>query len=209
MITPATPPVNCPVCGKPLSTGANCPNCRLSCAADREVIAARSQATEPPPVPSQSPPFQFGLSSLLLITTLAAVVMSVSVMLPGLGIALAVISVPALVRTYVLVRGSRADGKPASAQEKVVLFLTCLGIAAIIAIVTGAAFFVTCLVGFIGTSAASGGVPSSLDKSLTIGVVLGAGVGIPLLVVLLRWWFRQAGGFAKRPDYFPPPERKP
>ena len=42
-----------------------------------------------------SPPFQFGLSSLLLITTLAAVVMSVSVMVPGIGIALAVISTPA------------------------------------------------------------------------------------------------------------------
>ena len=52
-------------------------------------------------------PFQFGLSSLLLITTLVAVIMSVSVMVPGIGILLAIISVPALVRTYVLVRRKR------------------------------------------------------------------------------------------------------
>ena len=103
----------------------------------------------------QSPPFQFGISSLLLITTLVAVVMSVSVMVPGIGIALAVLATPALARTYVLSRRSRADGKPASAGEKVALFMMCLGIATLIALATGAAFFAACFVSFSGASAVS------------------------------------------------------
>ena len=152
-----------------------------------------------PPRP-QAPPFQFGLSSLLLITTLAAVIMSVGVMVPGIGIALAVISTPALIRTYVLVRRSRADGKPASTQEKFVFFVTCLGIAALIALVTGVAFFVTCLVGFV----VSGSGLGSLDTGFTVGMILGTIAGLIVVILLMRSWFKQTGLFAKRRDYLRP-----
>jgi len=136
--------------------------------------------------PSQpSPPFQFGLSSLLLITTLAAVVMSVSVMVPGIGIVLAIIATPALIRTYVLVQRSREDGKLASVQEKTLLFLACLGISALIALATGAAFFVTCLVGVFAGSA------GKIDTSVTIGLIVGTLAGLIVLIPLMVNWFKR------------------
>lgn len=142
-------------------------------------------------VTRQSPPFQFGLSSLLLITTLAAVVMSVSVMVPGVGIALAVLATPALIRTYVLVRRSRAGDKPATMNEKVLLFMACLAIATLIAMATGAAFFAACFLGFWGGSAAAGGGMDSVAVGLITGPILGLLAGLPVLTVLMVKWFRR------------------
>jgi hypothetical protein len=139
---------------------------------------------------SESHPFQFGISSLLLITTLVAVVMSVSVMVPGIGICFAIVSVPALLRTYILVRRRRDANESATNSDKVVLFLLCLGIATLIGVAAGAAFYVTCLVGFLGGSAAAGGKMDSISVGLVVGGIVGACVALPLLVYLLRVWFR-------------------
>jgi hypothetical protein len=129
-------------------------------------------------------PFQFGLSSLLLITTLVAVIMSVSVMVPGIGIFLAIVSVPALVRTYILIRRQRDEGKSASNRDKAVLFLLCLGIAALIALAVGVAFFMTCLGGFaIGSN-------HSLDTGFAVGGTVGTCCAVPLSIYLLWIWFR-------------------
>jgi hypothetical protein len=126
---------------------------------------------------------------MLLITTLAAVVMSVSVMAPGIGIALAVVATPALVRTYMLTRHRRDSDKPVAAGEKIVLFMMCLGIATLIALAAGAAFFVTCFFGFGVTSAGIG--KGSLDAGVTIGVILGTIAGLVVLIVLLVKWLRR------------------
>ena len=206
MTTPSQPLLTCPACGNPLGTGANCPACRLNAGgrADNDAEAplpCSSDTSSPRP---QAPPFQFGLSSLLLITTLAAVIMSVSVMVPGVGILLAILATPALIRTYVLVRRSRADGKPAPTQEKFVLFITCLGISALIALGTGAAFFVTCLVGLAGGAAASGGGWRGLDTGMTVGMILGTFVGLIVLILFLVKWFKHTGRSAKRQDYTRP-----
>ena len=134
-------------------------------------------------------PFQFGIASLLLITALVAVIMSVSVMVPGIGIALAMASVPALLRTYVLVRRKRENGEPVTNQDKAVLFVACLGVAVLIAIATGAAFFVPCFVSAIACSAIGDG-----NNGLVVGGMIGAIAGLvtslTLLVYLLRKWFK-------------------
>ena len=193
MTTPETPLPTCDNCGNPLGTGAHCPTCRLNAGGrvSGEVEAPLPRFTDTSRPRSQAPPFQFGLSSLLLITTLGAVIMSVGVMVPGIGILLAVISTPALIRTYVLVRRSRADGKPASTQEKFVLFVTCLGIAALIAVATGVAFFVTCFVGFF----------ASLERGMTVGMILGTIGGLIVAILLIRFWFKQTGLSEKPLDY--------
>jgi hypothetical protein len=138
---------------------------------------------------SDSAPFQFGLSSMLLITTLVAVIMSVSVMVPGIGIALAVVSVPALLRTYVLIRRKREKGETVTNQDKAVLFVLCLGIAVTIAIATGAAFLVPCLV-----STFAGGAIGNSENGLVVGAMIGAISGLvaslALLIYLLRKWFK-------------------
>ena len=154
----------------------------MSTPSDRQPQIAKTDQPAPP-----SPPFQFGISSMLLITTLAAVVLSVTVMVPGIGIALAVVATPALVRTYMLTRRRRDSDKPVATGEKIVLFMMCLGIATLVALATGAAFFVTCFVSFWGVSAANGGRPA-LDAGLTIGVILGTFAGLTVLIVLLVKW---------------------
>ncbi len=194
MLIPSTSPPNCPDCGKPLGTGEHCCTCRLHAgrASGGEAEIPRRRFTETGQSAPPSPPFQFGLSSLLLITTLAAVVMSVSVMVPGLGIALAVISAPALIRTYVVVRNSREEGGVASIQEKIVLFLVCLCVSGLIALATGAAFFVTCFVGFWGSSAVAGGGLGSLGLGFLVGGLLGMAAGVTVFILLFRLWFKRS-----------------
>jgi hypothetical protein len=71
----------------------------------------------------------------------------------------------------------------------VLVFLPCLGLAAILALATRAAFFVTFLVGFfLGSVTTGGGM-----KSPRIGVILilGAIGGLAMLGRLLRDWFAQ------------------
>ncbi len=57
--------------------------------------------------------FQFGLSSIMLIITLAAVLLGVYEMAPGIGIALAIVAIPALIPTCIISmrkgRGRAAD----------------------------------------------------------------------------------------------------
>ncbi len=125
---------------------------------------------------------------MLLITTLVAVIMSVGVMVPGIGIALAMASVPALLRTYVLVRRRREAGMPVTNQDKAVLFVLCLGIAVLIAIATGAAFFVPCFVSaFAGAATNSNG---GLMLGSMIGIIAGLIASLTVLIYLLRKWLR-------------------
>jgi hypothetical protein len=132
--------------------------------------------------------FQFGLSSMLLITTLVAVIMSVSLMVPGIGIALAMASVPALLRTYVLVRRKRESGDRVTNHDKALLFVLCLGIALTIAIATGAAFFVPCFVSTLAGAAISNS-SNGIAIGGMIGVIAGLIAALTVLVYLLRKWF--------------------
>jgi hypothetical protein len=99
--------------------------------------------------------FQFSIASLLAITTLVAVVCGVFVIAPGLGIALAIVAVPALVRTLItgMQEGWLEKGLPVG--EKVGHFVGWLFVG-ILALVGGAiaagltvvvAFFLSCLGG--------------------------------------------------------------
>jgi hypothetical protein len=97
--------------------------------------------------------FQFSLASIMIVMTLLAVLMSIYTMAPGLGIALMVLSVPALIRTVVLAmqRGSR--GKPLTFGQKAGVFAAWIGLGVVIVIAAGVAFFVSCLVGLPGGAA--------------------------------------------------------
>jgi DNA-directed RNA polymerase subunit RPC12/RpoP len=100
--------------------------------------------------------FQFTLTSMMLLTVMTAVLSSIFVMLPGLGIALTILSVPALVRTaYVsMYRGPR--GRPLTFQEKAVVFMAWIGLGLIAALAAGVASYITCLAAIFSGSPGEG-----------------------------------------------------
>jgi hypothetical protein len=122
-------------------------------------------------------PFQFGLSTMLLITAIAAVLMSISVMLPPLGIALAVLSVPASIRSYALVLKYRKAHYPIAVREQALLFVSCLSISWLIMVAAAGAF----IVGFVLCGIVSG---------LLGGLVGGTIAGLIVFAMLLRRWFK-------------------
>jgi hypothetical protein len=127
--------------------------------------------------------FQFTLASILLILTFAAVLMSIIVTVPGLGILLAILSVPALARTaYVsMYRGSR--GRPLTIGEKAGIFIAWISLGLVVLVATGVAFFVSCLAIFAsGSSAGYGPGPAAV----IIGVIVALLTAIFLLVYFWR-----------------------
>ena len=121
-------------------------------------------------------PFQFGISTMFVITTIAAVLTSIGVMLPPLGIALAVLSVPASIRSYVLVLQYRKAHYAITAGYQSLLFVSSLCISWLILMAAAAAFVLASAVlsVFLGY----------------LGVAGGAIVGLGTFGVLLRRWFR-------------------
>jgi hypothetical protein len=99
--------------------------------------------------------FQFTIAALLAITTLTAVVLGVSIAAPGLGIALAIVAVPALVRTMITGMQEGWLEKRLPVGEKIGHFVgwLCVGllalvggaIVAVLTVVVG--FFLSCVGG--------------------------------------------------------------
>ena len=71
---------------------------------------------------------QFSIETLLLVTTLSAVCLAVTVGMPPLGVWLSIIAAAALVRTLIVGKQYQAAAMPFPAAEKVSEFLTSVGI---------------------------------------------------------------------------------
>jgi hypothetical protein len=164
--------------------GRRCSHCE-----DGAGNVGRNSTPEEESAAPSDPPFQFGLASLLLITTLGAVLMSVCVMLPGLGIILALLSAPALVQTYRVVRRRHTEGAVLPIQVKARLFLACLGIVTLVAVSATAAFLMSCAAGTMGVSLVTGGHGAAIGFALMIGFFAGLLAGGAILVLLSRSLF--------------------
>lgn len=98
-------------------------------------------AAAPPPVhtaainPAQKYSRSFTLATIFLVMTLIAVCMGVVVMSPGLGIVLAILSLPAFVRTGLRVQRRVALGKSVTTGQKIGWFLGSLAAAVVVAVV--------------------------------------------------------------------------
>src|SRR5688500_3211654 len=106
---------------------------------DAEPQSAASAADEPHPYevsalyePGTAPTFR--LSTLLLTITLIAVCLGVGTWLPGVGIGLAVLIAPAYVRTALAGLRLRRERKPATIEQKFIIFFASLGIVTAIAV---------------------------------------------------------------------------
>lgn len=120
----------------------------------------------------------FSLTSLFLLTTLIAVCLGLFVAAPGLAIALAIASVPAFVRTSLVVRRRVALGDEVSTTHKVALFAgSVLATFVIVAVTAGAAVGALCLMC----------VTTSSTWPITVAMVVGGvGVLIGLIVIVIR-----------------------
>ncbi len=72
--------------------------------------------------------YQFKLSTLMLGITLTAVCFGVMAIAPGLGFLLLIVLLPAFVRTAMYVRYREAGGLPLNPDERMIDFLTSVGV---------------------------------------------------------------------------------
>ena len=104
--------------------------------------------------------YSFGIATLLLVTTLIAVCMALVAAAPGLGIWLAIVSLPPFIRTLMLVQKKKKMGRDIPTATKVSLYLGSLGVTIVITFVTlfGSliAFCLSCFGAFAFAQGANG-----------------------------------------------------
>jgi hypothetical protein len=185
----------CPECGAWLKPGATeCWLCLRKGAVTADVV-------EPPPIagspfapkwvpkPTSGVPFQFSLESLMLVVTLVAVCLGVTMAAPGFGILLCIIAAPALIRTLMAGYQERAAGHKMSIGEKVLTFLASTGITMAVLGAGGSAFAAACMatcfaaLGISEATRGSGGVPLVGEQilfpaALIISSIVGLGTAI-------------------------------
>ena len=171
---------SCSQCGAANSaTAGSCWLCRISLVRQAEPAAGAPAA----PARAAGAGRTFGLSSLMILVALIAVCLGVRRESPGLGIALAVVSTPAMVRTVFAARRREITGRPMSTGEKAVAFLGSIGVVVTVCAASGAAFVATCFpIGLATFNVSSGGGG---------GIVLAFGLGILAAIAVAALLFRR------------------
>ena len=125
----------CPQCGASrVRQGALCWLCGAEVPPKPLVSGSHARLREPER-------FSFSLSTLMLLVTLASVTLGILTIHPGLGVFVGILLLPVLVRTIRVVRAREALGLDVQPAEKIGMFLTSFGVAAILAFVVATAAF--------------------------------------------------------------------
>jgi hypothetical protein len=193
--TPLPQNATCPECGAELVPGAKkCWLCALRADATttppRDASGTGGEAAAPMnPYASPAPPSghldrTFSLTSMFLWTTLVAVVMGVASFAPGLGIMLAVLSLPAAARTIGTVyRRKQRRGGSIGAAEKIETFIASFGI--VLAIVIGAVTAFTAVCFPLGLASFASDMGGLVIFAIVAGIVAAVFVAI---VLARRLW---------------------
>jgi hypothetical protein len=163
-----------------------CPHCGAEQAAPRSACWICGQSLpelssppkQPPPDPVPDRGITFSLSTLLLVTTIAAVCCGLFTAAPGLGIFVCILLAPALVRTAMVVRRRQARGHPVSTAQKAGLLLTSLVVAQVILIVVAFAAVGT----FCAVCLSAGD-----ERAIPAALLAGALIVIPVIVLMVKW----------------------
>jgi hypothetical protein len=169
----------CAECGATLDPGQE--RCWL-CEARIQPLGQVNPYAAPQPL-AEHAPAQFSLDTLFLIITLVAVCLGAFLLAPGLGVLLALVGTPALIRTMLAGHRKRQAGAPLSTSQKIGAF----ALSFILVFAAGwaglIAFFVVCLgTGLAGLALGDGG-----DWVIVAALGAGALVAIPLTLWIL--WF--------------------
>jgi hypothetical protein len=136
---------HCPDCGAAIRReDALCWLCHRSLLVEAEAVEAGSPF-RPQAQPPRANPAQFSLETLMLVITLIAVCLGVIMAAPGLGILVAVVAAPALVRTLVAGYQERKAGRPMTLGEKLLTFLASTGVSLAVLVTGWTAFAAACL----------------------------------------------------------------
>jgi hypothetical protein len=123
----------------------------------------------------------------MLLVALFAVCFGVMRLSLGLGIALAIAAVPALVRTSLAAIRRKGRSRPMDMIEKVVAFMASLGIVTAIGVASVAAFFATFFATCIPIATVDSGGYFAVYSAIALGILAGAVV----CYFLLRWHWPQ------------------
>jgi len=172
----AATPTFCPSCGA--GTEPDRTHCWL-CHAPLDVVPAQAVPAVPPdPKLAAANPAQFSIATVLLVTTLVAVLLGVFRLNAGLGVMLLVLAVPALVRTASVARREKRHGQRITTGGKIGHFFLSLLIMYGVCTAATSAFTIaamgTCLAA-LATSSASEGVATGVA---IVGVILSLIVGL-------------------------------
>jgi hypothetical protein len=210
----SNPPQQCPSCGATLAAEADhCWVCRWELhrrrtegetpAADactphapREGLSTQPHAEREEYIRNAATPaaqpasFQFGLSSLLLIMTLSSVWFSVMAMAPGVGIVLAILAIPPLVRTWRVAHRRQAQGYLLSVRDRIHVFFAALCMVILIGMVAGIAFAATCFTGLFGGFAVNA-IAHGDETPIALGAAVGTGLGLIAAAAVAAFLFRR------------------
>lgn len=165
--------VVCTDCGSTNAAGAQqCWLCHHPLSA-AETPARKSRGFSPLNISASDP----RISNVCLLFSMALVVIGVSLEDPGLGIALAVVLMPAVIRTLLISRNEARHGRPQSLPGLLAAMLGSLFVVVTIGVAAAAAFFCVCFAGFWGGVFAS--EPFLKDyEPLGVGIWVGGGLGV-------------------------------
>lgn len=132
---------------------------------------------------------QFSLATLFLLITLAAVCLALMAREPGLGIGLAILSLPAFVRTAMLVGRRRELGRPTSPVLKITSYvgslLTVVLVSTVVLIASVGTFCTVCI-GLAKNHSDDGPIVLALvlAGAATVAAIFG-------VVAFIRWRWRR------------------
>jgi hypothetical protein len=172
----AAPVRRCPKCGAQLRpAGTTCWLCHAKMPPPGAGVIRASIVRERD---DAKRPLQYGLSSLLLLITFAAIICSLIKMNPGIGVAVAILAVPAVLRTVFTAFRRARRGDPMSVGSKAGVFLVTMVMLVCVVVAAGAACCVAFLLACGAMLPHSGGGPDPFTSALIIGGVGAAAVAI-------------------------------
>jgi hypothetical protein len=148
----------CWLCGATIEPARHAPS---SPRADATLAEVKTGKTTPATDSEKASPFQFGISTLLMILTLSAVLLGIWKMHPGLGALLTVVAAVGLIGLASSTHAAEKRGAPLTSGEKVSAFMrpvaaTLTAIWAVVSVISVVALVViaTVIIGILQTCSA-------------------------------------------------------
>ncbi|HTN74269.1 MAG TPA: hypothetical protein VL096_03445 [Pirellulaceae bacterium] len=199
---PHNPSAHCLSCGTELSSPeATC----WACGRKKRPASDEVNAYQPPaPLPEESSS-KYSLSMLFVVVTLLCICLGIGIIMPAAGIGLALLFVPALIRTSIAIGRKQRRGELLVFEDKFMLLLASVGVMLGLAVVTGITFYATCWAGFaagMGITMAAGNTQpyAAPAHGIITGLIVGALAAIVVGIWLgWRWLPIERKTRAKKP----------